>query len=236
MAAIYIDNFQSALTFEMQAGETSMNLPEADVARVSAAMKLDPGIYGYEVGGVFMFVPLYIEGAGQLELVRARYAAGSTTLYVERTAALAFPEGAIVRSAPSADLLAAGHQVSRPAQSSSPGFVILPPGESTSYTAETNDIYGRVVDRYGFPGVLCAGEDWPAELVIDNGYAARSLHLVQMDGYSYAPFYIAGGSAGAVTTLALPETCRIAVVKIRKLPAALRTTGALWLIAAEFYG
>lgn len=228
MAYIYIDAFVATLPFPLEAADVTLNLEPEDAARIEAAFGFDAAVVPATAGPRFCRLPLFVESGSQRELVFGTHY--QYALWIERTAGLTFPEGATVRCAPVAELAAAGHMMPRLGTGSA---VDAAPGERALLAPDTTSITLRVPQ--GAAPRNFVGEDWPCEVVIYNGLTARDVQLTDYNGYPVA--FSLAGAATTQSSLALPASCRMAVLTLRKLPWPLRqAVGASgWMVSAEFY-
>ena len=231
MAVIYIDAFEVTLSSPVAADATALPLDTADAERIADAMGFSPYTAPEVLGPLFMRVPLFLASGTQRELVYATHVQ-SGAVHILRTSGLAFPVGAVLRCAPPAETIAAGHLLSREVFD---GNVIASPGEQTVLvTKEAN------IEIKTWMGPRFKGDDWPAEIVIQAAgiTGARNVSFVK-----YEPNYAAwmgqvvslAGAAARQSVLVIPADCRVAVLTLRRPPPAARDFSVAFMLTAQFF-
>lgn len=233
MAYIYIDGFESALEYAIDDVDPEITLPLDAAARVTAAMGLGQYVPAQIAGTHFVRVPLFVSDGTQRELVFATHESMPGRLAIVRTAGLSFGAGAVVRCAPPAETVAAGHMMTRIGSGSD---VIAAPGERGVLVTESAQINVKVASA----GMTFRGDDWPAEVVIQpqGVTGARNLQFVRYDnnyGWVGPMAFSLSGAAARQTVLVIPDGCKMAVLTVRRPPVSARFFSLDLMVTAEFF-
>lgn len=231
MAVIYIDNLEVTLDAPV-AADAEVLYPDASAAaQIAEGMGFSPYTQPEVLGPLFMRVPLFLAHGEQRELVYATHVQYGA-VHILRTSGLAFPLGAVLRCAPPAETIAAGHLLSREVFD---GNVIASPGEQTVLVTEEANIQIKT-----WMGPRFKGDDWPAEIVIQAAgiTGARNVTFVK-----YVPSYAAwmgqevslAGAAARQSVLVIPADCRVAVLTLRRPPPAARDFSVQFMLTAQFF-
>lgn len=222
MAIIYMDRLDTTLVEPLDASSTQMVVSPEVGAAIRAAFGWSPytGEYRESVYGPKLIrLPLYIDNGVAVERIEATVATDSGVVTIVRgTPSYAFGAGTAVRCAPPAGHIAEGFAAVRDVTGTT---ALAVPGETVAWAAGANEVQLSIYkDRH-------AGDCWPARVVIGFGSAiamARTIQLMDIDLLYPTDVYVEGLSADgySVSSVSLPEACKVAVLTIYGTPYAAR--------------
>lgn len=221
MAVLYLDYFSSTLTSALDAEASVMYLPDADAALIRAAVG---GSVPVDIAASVIRIPLWLDDGVNRELVVATYARqmGSTDVEIIRSSTpYAFASGTVVRCAPTADYAAAGHLIARPLETAD--TVIVIPGETVAWapTGPSLNMDFPIGVPWGLATQAFTGECWPARVEL----VTLGVEMTVSFRFNYgSPMSVYQPDVmGAVTSVTIPTTAQMAVLTLRRPPAALRS-------------
>ena len=246
MAAVFIDFFEATLAAAISDEDTDVSIDAADVQRVFDALGLSAS---YDAAEGLVYVPMWLDDGTHRESVRViragRYS--STVVAVQRGAVpYAFGAGAKLRCSPTAYHASRGldalHYVptgnglvaveTRDFINAASGEKMLwtPPEANSALTVRLPVSYWQAVAES-----LFTGDDLPMRIEIATLNIERTITFRYLDMIYEMPVSIVGATQTSIT-LAVPSSCRLAVLEIRRTPNELVSVGAArWQVKPEFY-
>lgn len=242
MAIIYADKFSTTLQSDVFDTDTTITLTVADATALQAAFGMPAEFDEWNkgrVGAAFVRLPLIIDNGTAMELLDATGADASTgVITVTRSTPAEWASGTTVRCAPPAGPIAAGHRAERPAVTGAVAFAVpgervpwIPGASDTALTLKTGRNSGWPVNEQ-----LHFGDTWTAEIIVANANVARTLTFYDFDGVFSVNL---SHSSGLVSSLDLPDTCAVAILRVTKLPIPVRSVpflGVSVTVTMEIYG
>lgn len=220
MAIIYVDRLDTTLVEPLDAESTQMVVSPEAAGAIRAAFGWPMGSewYGeYSYGPKLMRLPLYIDNGVAVERVEATFATdiaipggdSGDVMIVRGTPSYAFGAGSAVRCAPPAGRIAEGFEAER---SVTGATCIAVPGETVAWAPDGGTLQLAISDK------AHAGDCWPARVVIANAGLARTVGLMDIDFLYGREAYLTGlsGDGYPVSSISLPEGCKLAVLTVRR--------------------
>ncbi len=246
MAAIFIDFFEATLAAAISDEDTDVSIDADDVQRVFDALGLSAE---RDVAEGLVYVPMWLDDGTHRESVRViragRYS--NTVVAVQRGAVpYAFGAGTKLRCSPTAYHASRGldalHYVptgNGPMAVETRDFIYAAPGEKMLWTppSASSALTVRLPLSYWLsPTVsLFTGDDLPMRIEIATLNIERTITFRYIDMIYETPVSIVGATQASIT-LAVPSSCRLAVLEIRRTPNELLSVGApRWQVKPEFY-
>lgn len=259
MAVVFMDFFEVTLSNPLTAAATTLALAKADVQRVFDALGMgtsQSSSFTYDpVQGIVAHIPMWIDDGTQRELVRVIRAEPfvSNTITLQRgTPAYAFAAGAKLRCAPVAKHATQGREIVHIGQTASgmsdvvtSSEIFAVPGERSLWSPSTSapnlTIRLPMSMSWNANSAVFAGDNLPAQIELACRFVARTITFMYASGAYTLQVYTPGGTGGA-STLAVPNTARLAVLEISKTAVSLLTADPndfaglpRWRVKPEFY-
>lgn len=220
MAIIYVDRLDTTLVEPLDADSTQMIVSPEAAGAIRAAFGWPPSADWYQqfsYGPKLMRLPLYIDNGVAVERVEATFATdiaipggdSGDVMIVRGTPSYAFGAGSTVRCAPPAGRIAEGFEAER---SVTGATCIAVPGETVAWAPDGGALQLAISDK------AHAGDCWPARVVIANAGLARTVGLMDIDFLYGREAYLTGlsGDGYPVSSISLPEGCKLAVLTVRR--------------------
>lgn len=220
MAIIYVDRLDTTLVEPLDAESTQMVVSPEAAGAIRAAFGWPVGsewYREYSYGPKLMRLPLYIDNGVAVERVEATFATdiaipggdSGDVMIVRGTPSYAFGAGSAVRCAPPAGRIAEGFEAER---SVTGATCIAVPGETVAWAPDGGALQLAISDK------AHAGDCWPARVVIANAGLARTVDLKDIDFLYGREAYLTGlsGDGYPVSSISLPEGCKLAVLTVRR--------------------